>query len=149
MKKEFLAILIMFFLTSCSNDTQDIKRKESINQAIETESGNQQPSEFASEGHTNASTIVDKKLISTKKEKIICVDQDISEWYGFKEQDAENAQCKPIKDYKVISYQCEMRLAFEEGFEAMFVLAPNVTIISYSALDKCNAAKDIWESNAP
>lgn len=149
MKNNFIIFSIVIFLTSCTNDTQDTKRKELINQAIEKESGNQQPSEFTSKAHTKASTIVDKKLVSTKQEKIICVDQDISEWYGFKEQDAEDAQCKPIKDYKVINYQCEMRLAFEEGFEAMFVLAPNVTIISYSALDKCNAAKDIWESNGP
>lgn len=149
MKKELLPILIIFFLTSCANETQDTKQKELINQAIETESGNQHPREFTSEVQTNASPIVDTNLISTKKERIICLDQDVSEWYGFKEQDAEDAQCKPIKDYKISNYQCEKRLAFEEGFEAMFILAPNATIISYSGLSKCNQAKEIWESNAP
>jgi hypothetical protein len=42
-----------------------------------------------------------------------------------------------------------MRLAFEEGFEAMFVLALDATVISYSTLNKCDQAKDMWESNSP
>lgn len=149
MKKDLLPIFIILFLTSCGNETQDTNQKETINQTVEKEPANQQSDEFAAEAHTSTSTLVDTKLINANKEKIMCMRQDISEWYGFKEQDAEDAQCKPIKNYKITNYECEKRLAFEEGFEAMFVLAPNITIISYPALDKCNTAKEIWESNAP
>lgn len=148
MKKDLLPIFIILFLTSCGNETQDTNQKETINQTVQKESVNQQSDEFAAEAHTSTSTLVDTKLINANKEKIMCMRQDISEWYGFKEQDAEDAQCKPIKNYKITNYECEKRLAFEEGFEAMFVLAPNITIISYPALDKCNKAKEIWESNA-
>lgn len=149
MKKDLLPIFIILFLTSCGNETQDTNQKETVNQTVEKESVNQKSDEFAAEAHTSTSTLVDTKLINANKEKIMCMRQDISEWYGFKEQDAEDAQCKPIKNYKITNYECEKRLAFEEGFEAMFVLAPNITIISYPALDKCNKAKEIWESNAP
>ena len=149
MKKDLLLIFIIFFLTSCGNEIQDKSRKETINQIVEKEPANQQSDEFAHEAYPSSSTILNTQLINANKEKIICMDQDISEWYGFKEQDTENAQCKLIKNYKITHYECEKRLAFEEGLEAMFVLAPKSTIISYAALDKCNAAKEIWESNAP
>lgn len=153
MKNNFIIFSIVIFLISCSTHEQDKSQQESMNQSGEGVHVYEQNKNKVPTSESLIKTpIADSKDTSSSNESIqktICVDQDISEWYGFKEQDAEDAQCKPIKDYKVVSYQCEMRPAFEEGFEAMFVLASNVTIISYPTLDKCNAAKDIWESNSP
>lgn len=150
MNRSLALISITLFLISCSAERQDTKQHQ-LNPLAEETSEINQRSTAINDGQAKASSTLseDSNLAKKSIQKMFCLDQDISNWYGFKEQDGEQAQCKLIKAYKVTNYQCEMRLAFEEGFEAMFVLAPNATIISYSALDKCNAAKEIWESNGP
>lgn len=150
MNRSLALISIILFLVSCSAERQD-KEQHQLNPLAEGVSEINQRPAAKKDGQVEASATSseDSNLAKSSIQKTFCLDQDISNWYGFKEQDGERAQCKLIKDYKVTNYQCEMRLAFEEGFEAMFVLAPSTTIISYSALDKCNAAKEIWESNGP
>ena len=150
MNRSLAVIFTILFLASCSAEKQDTKQHELNSFAKEIGGRNERSAAIKNDQVKTLATISeDRNLAKASIQKTLCLDQDISNWYGFKEQDGEQAQCKLLKDYKVTNYQCEMRLAFEEGFEAMFVLAPNVTIISYSALDKCNAAKEIWESNGP
>jgi hypothetical protein len=150
MKQNLILIFTLLFFVSCSVERQDTKQHELNSSSEEIEDKNQTPVVFENDQVKASSTFSkDNSLATASIEKTICLDQDVSEWYGFKEQDVEDAQCKPIKYYKISNYQCEKRLAFEEGFEAMFILAPNATIISYSGLSKCNQAKEIWESNAP
>lgn len=83
------------------------------------------------------------------EDKIICANQNITEWYGFDESEAE-PKCKVLKKFKLLSYKCEIsKNAFGADKDAILLENNDQRIFSYSSLQDCKEMLEIRNSSAP
>lgn len=83
------------------------------------------------------------------EDKIICSNQNITEWYGFDESQAE-PKCKVLKTFKLSPYKCDIsKNAFGTNKDAFLLENNDQTIFVYSDDKICNEMLEIRNSNAP
>lgn len=88
-------------------------------------------------------------VVSAKAPEILCDKVKVNQWVGFDES-AENAECKKVESYNIAEYRCSVeKKAFGAEFDAIHLLSQNHSIFIYPSMDKCNQAKEVWESNSP
>lgn len=88
-------------------------------------------------------------VVSAQAPEILCDKVKVNQWVGFDES-AEDAQCKKVESYKIAEYRCAVeKKAFGADFDAIHLMSQNQSIFIYSSMEKCNQAKEIWQSNSP
>ena len=81
--------------------------------------------------------------------QISCLNQDITEWYGFDEA-TDEPKCKTVKSFKLTSYRCDIsKNAFGADKDAILVENQEQRIFVYSNSKDCNEILEIRNSNAP
>lgn len=88
-------------------------------------------------------------VVSAQAPEIICDKVKVNQWVGFDES-AEDTQCKKVESYNIAEYRCAVeKKAFGADLDAIHLMSQNQSIFIYPSMDKCNQAKDVWESNSP
>lgn len=96
-----------------------------------------------------ASVAAPVPVVSAQAQEIICDKVKINQWIGFDES-AKDAQCKKVESYNIAEYRCAVeKKAFGADFDAIHLLSQNQSIFIYPSMEKCNQAKEIWQSNSP
>jgi hypothetical protein len=92
-------------------------------------------------------TVLEKE--NGNDDKIICSNQNITEWYGFDESEVE-PKCKVIKKFKLPTYKCDIsKNAFGADKDAILLENNDQNIFVYSDDKVCNEMLEIRNSNAP
>lgn len=105
-----------------------------------------------SDTHHNTAKSSSNDLPATAQphQAVICVDQNVNDWYGFNTKELDEATCNQISSYSIKEYQCAVSgKAFGADMDAMNIQTKGATIFTYRTLEQCNEAKDIFGSNAP
>ncbi|MDQ8934885.1 hypothetical protein [Acinetobacter rudis] len=88
-------------------------------------------------------------VVSAQAPEILCDKVKVNQWVGFDES-AKDAQCKKVESYNIAEYRCAVeKKAFGADFDAIHLLSKDQSIFIYSSMEKCNQAKEIWQSNSP
>lgn len=88
-------------------------------------------------------------VVSAQAPEILCDKVKVNQWVGFDES-AKDAQCKKVESYNIAEYRCAVeKKAFGADFDAIHLLSKDHSIFIYSSMEKCNQAKEIWQSNSP
>ena len=83
-------------------------------------------------------------------QSVICLDQNVNDWYGFNTKELDEATCNQISSYSIKEYQCAVSgKAFGTDMDAMNIQTEGASVFAYRSLVQCNEAKDIFDSNAP
>lgn len=114
----------------------------------------EKPNEPSNHPSTNAIETVNISKDQTQNKQldktIDCSNSTLDQWYGFDESKLENAKCLELKSYDLKQKKCEMSPnAFGADFDALLIQKTEQKIFAYSSIQKCEAAKEIWESSAP
>lgn len=154
MKKIYILIFISA-LIACGDKSQDKAQGSSNNEpnVMHTEAHEQQ---FTVTSEVLAVSEITKdmdKFVTTERSdqatQISCLNQNITEWYGFDEAIAE-PECEMVKSFKLTSYNCDIsKNAFGADKDAILLENQDQRIFVYSNSVDCNEMLEIRNSNAP
>lgn len=154
MKKVYV-LIFSCVLVACSNKNQDKLQSSSDNKVGEVHPTVSEQQPVVASGVLAISEAKDKQDNTVvakengKESEIICSNQNITDWYGFDESEAE-PKCKVIKQFKLASYKCEVsKNAFGTDKDAILLENNDQNIFVYSDDKICNEMLEIRDSNAP
>lgn len=102
--------------------------------------------------HGNSKNLSKSNLSDVRalSQSVICLDQNVNDWYGFNTKELDEATCNQISSYSIKEYQCAVSdKAFGADMDAMNIQTEGASVFAYSSLEQCKEAKDIFDSNAP
>lgn len=139
----FLAV-ISLGLAGCNKADRQVDQQSVSSAQVETSSVSEAVAE--SDAVSQASAV---PVVSAQAAEIVCDKVKVNQWVGFDES-AENAECKKVESYDIAEYRCSVeKKAFGADFDAIHLVSQNHSIFIYPSMDKCNQAKEIWQSNSP
>lgn len=153
--KNFYILIFISALIACSNKNQDNAQTNLNYESNATHTGLHEQHFSAasealpiSESKVSADNEAEIKNID-QVNQISCTNQNITDWYGFNEVNAE-PKCENLKNFKLISYKCDIsKNAFGADKDALLLENQNKRIFAYSSAKECNEMLEIRNSNAP
>lgn len=153
--KNIYILIFVSTLIACSDKNQD-KAQISSNKepnAMHVDVHEQQSSATSEALPVSESKVTIDKMAETKggdqENQISCLNQNITDWYGFDETNAE-PKCENLKNFKLVSYKCDIsKDAFGSDKDAILLENQDQRIFAYSNAKDCNEMLEIRNSNEP
>ncbi|SPL72535.1 hypothetical protein [Acinetobacter stercoris] len=153
--KNIYILIFISALVACNDKNQD-KVQSGLNneQNIMYTDENEKQSLVTNEALpvSESKVITDNVAViddSNQTSQISCLNQNITEWYGFDEA-ASEPKCDVVKNFKLQSYKCDVsKNAFGADKDAILLENQDQRIFIYSDSKGCNEILEIRNSNAP